>query len=114
MVLNGTGRGGLAKTVADQLAQRGFVVTGQGNAPAALAGASTVTYGTGGQPAGTVVTRWLPGSKLVGSPRLPAGTVQVVLGSAFTRLATPAEVAQAATPATPARPAPRSSARGCA
>lgn len=97
-LLNGTPRNGLAKTVGDQLAALGFVVTAQGNAPAALSGGSTVTFGTGAQPAGTLVSHWVLGSRLIGNPRVPAGTVQVVLGSAFQRLATPAEAAALAVP----------------
>ena len=104
MLLNGTPRNGLAKTVADQLAAAGFVVTGQGNAPAALSGASTVTFGKGGTFAGTLVSHWVLGSRLVGDPKAAPGTVRVVLGSAFRRLATPAEAAAAAKPAT-GRPA---------
>lgn len=100
MLLNGTPRNGLAKTVADQLAAAGFVVTGQGNAPAALRGASTVTFGTGGSLAGTLVSHWVLGSRLVGNPKAAPGTVQVVLGSTFRRLATPAEAAAAAKAAT--------------
>jgi hypothetical protein len=100
MLLNGTPRNGLAKTVADQLAAAGFVVTGQGNAPAALRGASTVTFGSGGSLAGTLVSHWVLGSRLVGNPKAAPGTVQVVLGSTFRRLATPAEAAAAAKAAT--------------
>lgn len=105
-VLNGTSRDGLAKTIGDRLAALGFVVTDQANAPAALAGASTVTFGTGAEPAGTLVSRWVLGSRLIGNPKAPPGSVQVVLGSGFQRLATPAEVAAASRPAvTPTVPA---------
>ncbi|MCW2498340.1 MAG: rane protein [Frankiales bacterium] len=94
-VLNGTSRSFLAKTVGDQLAARGFVVTGQANA-AALTGASTVTFGPGAGPAATVVSHWVLGARAVGSPMAKPGSVQLVLGSSFTRLATPAEAAAAA------------------
>lgn len=100
VVLNGTIRPGLAKTVADQLAAQGFVVTGQGNAPAALAGVPVVSFGTGGQPAGVLVSHWLPGSRLDGNPKLAPGSVQVVLGSSFTQIATPAQAAAAGQPTT--------------
>jgi len=92
-LLNGTSRNGLAKSVGDELAARGFVVTAQGNAPAALAGPSRVVFGPGAAPAATVVSRWVLGSVTVGGPRVARGTVEVTLGSAFQRLATPAEVA---------------------
>jgi hypothetical protein len=95
-VLNGTSRSFLAKTVGDQLAARGFVVTGQANAAAALTGASTVTFGPGAGPAATVVSHWVLGARAVGSPKAKPGSVQLVLGSSFTRLATPAEAAAAA------------------
>ncbi len=98
-LFNGTPRGGLAKKVGDELASRGFVVTAQANAPAALAGASQVTFGAGAEPAATVVSRWVLGSQTRSNPRVPAGTVQVILGSTFTRLASPAEVAVASRPA---------------
>lgn len=114
VLLNGTPRNGLVKTVGDQLAAAGFVVTGQGNAPAALPGASTVTFGTGGSLAGTLVSHWILGSRLVGDPKVAPGTVRVVLGSTFRRLATPAEAAADAKPAagtSPVVPAPKAS--GC-
>jgi hypothetical protein len=112
-LLNGTSRNGLAKTVGDQLAALGFVVTAQANAPAALNGASTVTFGTGAQPAGTLVSHWVLGARLIGNPKVPRGTVQVVLGSAFQRLATPAEAAAAAAPSPAASSAPVASPTGC-
>ena len=102
VVLNGTSRNGLAKTVGDALAALGFTVAGQGNAPAALNGASTVTYGPGDLPAATLVGRWVLGSQLVSSASVAPGSVHVVLGSAFRRLSTPAEVAAAPVPAGPA------------
>lgn len=94
-LLNGTTRNGLAKTVGDQLAAAGFTITSQGNSPRGVAGDSLVQYGPGGLPAGTLVTRWVQGSRLSSNPRLPAGAVQLVLGSGFARLSTPAEVASA-------------------
>jgi hypothetical protein len=98
-VLNGTSRDFLAKTVGDQLAAYGFKVTGQANAPAALSGPSTVTFGPGAGPAATLVSHWVLGSTTVGSAKAPAGSVRLVLGSGFSRLATPAEAAAAARPA---------------
>jgi hypothetical protein len=117
-LLNGTSRNGLAKTVGDQLAALGFRVTGQGNAPAALAGASTVSYGPRALASGTLVSHWVLGSRLVAAPAAPAGSVQVVLGSSFQRLATPAEAAAASDNApaasTPAASgAPATTTAGC-
>ncbi|MGZ6827930.1 MAG: LytR C-terminal domain-containing protein, partial [Mycobacteriales bacterium] len=94
-LLNGTNRSLLAKTVGDQLAADGFHVTAQANAPAALDGASTVAFGPGGEPAATVVAHWVTGAQLVPDAHLARGAVRVVLGSGFSRLATPAEAAAA-------------------
>ena len=107
-LLNGTPRNGLAKAIGDQLAARGFVVTGQGNAPAALAGPSEVAYGPGADAAGELVSHWVVGSTTRRDPKVARGTVQVTLGSAFRRLATPAEAAARNTPT----PAPTPSACG--
>jgi hypothetical protein len=110
VLLNGTDRNGLAKTVGDQLAAQGFVVMAQGNAPAALIGASTVTFGTGAEPAATLLARWVLGARLVGNPRAPRGSLQVVLGSAFQRLASPVEVAAAGRSAPVTRTVPSAAA----
>lgn len=98
-VLNGTNRDMLAKHVGDQLAALGFVVTGQANAPAALAGPSRITFGPGAGPAATLVSHWVPGSTTLGSARAKPGSVVLVLGSSFVRLATPGEAAAAGRPA---------------
>jgi hypothetical protein len=113
VLLNGTSRNGLAKTIGDQLAAQGFVVTAQANAPAALSGASTVSYGPTGAPAATVLSRWVVGSRLVPSPAAPRGSVTVVLGSAFQRLATPAEAAAADRPVATPSAAPAAVPTGC-
>lgn len=94
-VLNGTNRSLLAKHVADALAAQGFRVTGQGNSRTALTGASQVVYGPGATLQARTAALWVPGAAVVPNPRAPRGSVQVVLGSAFTRLATPAEAAAA-------------------
>ncbi len=96
-LLNGTSRNGLAKSIGDQLAARGFVVVEQANAPAALAGASRVAYAAGAAPAATVASHWVLGSQVVVDPAVPRGTVQITLGSGFRRLASPAEAARAVT-----------------
>ncbi|MCW2674142.1 MAG: cell envelope-related transcriptional attenuator [Frankiales bacterium] len=92
-VLNGTNRPLLAKHVADQLAAVGFHVTGQGNAHAGVTGASQVVYGPGASLPARRVSSWVLGSQVVPAPRARRGSVQVVLGSSFARLATPAEAA---------------------
>jgi hypothetical protein len=100
VLLNGTARSGLAKTIGNQLAAAGFTITAQGNSPRAVSGDSLVQYGPGALPAGTLVHRWVQGSRLVPA-KLPAGAVQLVLGSGFGRLSTPAEVAAAGTSTAP-------------
>lgn len=96
VVLNGTPRVGLAKVVAEQLAARGFVVVRQDNYPSAQPGASVVTYAPGAADAATVLAREVAGARVSATGTAPAGTVQVVLGADFRRLATRAEVAAAA------------------
>ena len=71
-LLNGTSRNGLAKAIGDQLAARGFVVTAQANAPAALAGASQVAYGAGAAASAELVTHWVLGSVAASDPACPA------------------------------------------
>lgn len=90
-LLNGAGRDRLAKSVADQLAQRGFRVTHFGNAPRPLAGASRVYYGPTGRPAALLVSAHVLGASVVPVPSAARGAVDVVLGSSFVRLRTPAE-----------------------
>ena len=116
-LLNGTGRNGLARTVGDELARRGFKVAAMGNAPRPLAGASRVYFGPGGRPAATLVAAHVTGALVTPVPTAARGAVDVVLGSAFTRLRTPVEVsayvrkptAPAASPAAPAAPRPAAS-----
>ena len=95
VLLNGTPRNGLAQQVGTQLRQRGFVVVRQDNAPAALAGASVVSYGPGAGRAATVLARNVAGARVEAAPGARAGTLQLVLGGDFRRLATLAEVAAA-------------------
>jgi hypothetical protein len=94
-VLNGTNRALLAKAVGDQLAAQGFHVTGQGNNRVAVNGASQVVFGPGASLLARTTSAWVPGSTLVPAPRAKARSVTLVLGSSFSRLATPAEAAAA-------------------
>ena len=101
LLLNGTTRNGLGRNIGNQLAARGFVVSGTGNAHALLTGPSQVTYGPGALPAAQLVGMHVFGATLVDAPRTARGTLQLVLGSAFARLRTPAEISSLTT-----RPAP--------
>jgi hypothetical protein len=91
-LLNGTGRDKLALAVGNELARRGFRVTAMGNAPRPLAGASRVYYGPTGRPAALLVTAHVPGATVQPVPTAARGALDVVLGSTFVRLRTPAEV----------------------
>lgn len=104
VLLNGTPRPGLAQLVAQQLRARGFLVLRSGNAPAALAGHSVVTYSSGRHDAAEVLARHVLGSRLAGAGPVPPGAVQVVLGGDFRRLATGPELAAAARSDTPSPP----------
>jgi hypothetical protein len=111
-LLNGTGRNGLARTVGNELARRGFRVAGMGNAPKPLTGATRIAFGPGARPAATLVGVHVIGGQLVPVATAPRGSVDVVLGSSFVRLRTAAEV-KAATQAlahpVPVKAAPRPS-----
>ena len=111
LLLNGTPRGGLGKSVGDQLAALTFRVRVIGNAPP-LAGASVVSYGAGAMPSATLLSRTVLGARALSAPRLPKGEVRLVLGSGYVRLRTAAELAQpTSAPARPAAaPAPTSGA----
>ncbi|MCW2605774.1 MAG: LytR family transcriptional regulator, partial [Frankiales bacterium] len=105
-LLNGTPRDGLGRTVGAALAARGFGVLSTGNAPAPLPGPSRVAFGPGGRPAATLLAAHVSGARLVPSPAMPRGAVDLVLGAAFVRLRTPAEVARSVTALTAPAPAP--------
>jgi hypothetical protein len=108
-LLNGTVRNGLARTVGNELARRGFRVAGMGNAPKPLAGATRISFGPGARTAATLVGVHVIGARLVPVATAPRGSVDVVLGSSFVRLRNAAEVkamtAALAHPVTPVRAA---------
>jgi hypothetical protein len=109
-LLNGTPRSGLARAVGNELARRGFRVSGMGNAPAALTGGSVIAFGPGGRPAATLLSAHVIGGQLLPVAKAPAGSVTVTLGSTFVRLRKPAEVSaytrDLGKPAAVPRPAP--------
>ncbi|MDP3712093.1 MAG: LytR C-terminal domain-containing protein [Mycobacteriales bacterium] len=122
-LLNGTARDGLGRTLGDALATRGFQVKSTGNAPKSLSGPSKVYFGPGARPAAQLVAIHVIGAELSPVPTAPKGAVDLVIGSGFARLRTPAEVktftarvlagtAPTAAPGTPATSAPRPT--GCA
>ncbi|MGY1718753.1 MULTISPECIES: LytR C-terminal domain-containing protein [unclassified Blastococcus] len=109
-VLNATDQGGLAQTVADELAARGFTVSEVANDPSSreVEGVGEVRHGSPGNDAARFLAVHAPG---VGDYRDTRATavVDLVLGPEFTfpdSLATPEEVETALT-------APESAAEDC-
>ncbi|QMU79921.1 LytR C-terminal domain-containing protein [Streptacidiphilus sp. PB12-B1b] len=107
-VYNATNQAGLAGRTAALLRQRGFTIGTIGNAPAPLqnkvVGPAQVTGGAAGAKAMAVLRSEVTGAKPVTDQRKDA-TVDLVLGNAFTALATPAQAAQALALATAPSPA---------
>lgn len=109
-VYNATPRGGLAKAAADELKKRGFTIGKVGNAPAAydkkVAGAGILL----GAP--TAANGMLPvlGTQLTGAtPKTDArktADVDLILGTAFKKLNTPAAAQTALAALTKPAPAP--------
>ncbi|MBB2900898.1 hypothetical protein FHR75_001686 [Kineococcus radiotolerans] len=84
-VLNGTGRRGLAATVAGELRARGFVVPDVGNAPAATGPATAVvTYPEASLAQAVTVGARFPGAQLVADPAATAVTLS--LGDGYQNL----------------------------
>ena len=110
-VYNATGHAGLAGRTAQLLKQRGFTIGTIGNAPAPLqnkvTGTAQVTGGSAGTKAMAVLRSEVAGATPVTDQRKDA-SVDLVIGNAFTALATPAQAAQALALAT--GPAPSASA----
>lgn len=117
-LLNGTDRDGLGKSLGDLLAARGFRVKSTGNAPKAVAGASKVYFGPGARPAAQLLAIHVIGAELAPVPTAPAGAVDLVIGSGFARLRTPAEVkaftARVLAGTAPAPTTPSARPSGCA
>jgi hypothetical protein len=115
-VLNATPRSGLAKTVGDEMASRGFHVVAIGNdtAKRAVTAPAEVRYGKGGAAAALTVAAQVPGAVPVLDKRSGA-SVDLVLGSGYTSLRSPAQASAAATPVRPATatPTPTGRASGC-
>ena len=101
IVLNGTQRAGLAKSVAAQLKTRGFAITTVTNDTVDTASVTQVRYGPRLATAAKLVQLYLPGSRLQPNAS-QATTVTVSLGSTYSRLSTNAAVAKAKRTVTPA------------
>jgi hypothetical protein len=95
-VYNSTDRHGLAASTANVLKQRGFTIGKVTNDPlkANLAVAAQIRGGASGSPAMRVVAAEVPGSQLQPDTRAD-GSVDLVLGTGFTALASPDQVSAA-------------------
>ncbi len=98
-VYNATARGGLAKTTADDLASRGFKVAKFANAPdpynAKVTASALVVAGPAGEAAAREAGTQVAGSQVKIDPKRKGKTVDLMIGNAFARLASPADAAKA-------------------
>jgi len=107
-VLNGSGVNGAAATTLAALEKDGFVGAGTANNPSGQVPTSEIRYPTGGAAAASLLGSYDPGAHLVVDDTVASGTVEFVLGRAFTGLITPTTAAPSAS-STPAAPAPQPS-----
>ena len=80
-VLNGSGVTGAAATAATTLANAGFVASSGGNAGST--GTTTVRHHSGDEAAAALVAAQVPGAAVTVDDSVPAGTVQLVIGSDY-------------------------------
>jgi ferredoxin-like protein FixX len=92
-IYNSTSRPGLARSVADQLAARKFLVGGVGNTTSSYRGVALVVSGAAGQSAAFSVQRNVPGSDYVQDGRTDP-SVDVIITGDFKELAKPELVDQ--------------------
>ncbi|WP_035864177.1 LytR C-terminal domain-containing protein [Kitasatospora cheerisanensis] len=108
-VLNATGKSGLAAHTADELRKRGFQVGTVGNAPSALdkkvPGTAQVLSGPGGLGAATLLVSQVASATSSEDARTD-GSVDFVIGDAFTALADPTQAAAALAELTKPSPSP--------
>jgi len=105
-VLNGSGVNGAAATTLAALEKDGFVGAGTANNPSGQISTSEIRYPTGNAAAASLLGTYDPGVHLVVDDTVTAGTVEFVLGRAFTGLVTPT-TATPSPPSPPATPAPQ-------
>ena len=105
-VLNGSGVNGAAATTLAALEKDGFVGAGTANNPSGQIPTSEIRYPTGNAAAASLLGTYDPGAHLVVDDAVASGTVEFVLGRAFTGLITPTTAAPSS-PSTPATPAPQ-------
>lgn len=96
MVLNGSSGADLASQAAASLTSRGFNVVGTGYAATTGYTSSVIQYATAADlPSARTLKQQFLSVTLQRDPSLAPGTVQVILGSSFTKLAPPRQTAQA-------------------
>jgi LCP family protein required for cell wall assembly len=96
MVLNGADGANLTSEAASALTSRGFSVVGTGYAATSSYTRSVIQYATAADlPAANTLKQQFSSVALQLDPSLTAGTVQVILGSSFTKLAPPRQTAKA-------------------
>jgi len=96
MVLNGSSGTDLTSQAAAALTSRGFTVVGQGYAATTTYTTSVIQYASAADlPSARTMKQQFSSVTLQLDPSLAAGTVQVILGSSFTKLAPPRQTAQA-------------------
>ncbi|MCF6743566.1 LytR family transcriptional regulator [Blastococcus sp. KM273128] len=97
-VFNATDQGGLAQTVADELAGRGFTISEVANDPTTrvVEGAGEVRHGSPGRDAARFLGVYAPGVSYYPDTRATA-VVDLVLGPEFPGVAPPEEVEAALT-----------------
>jgi LytR cell envelope-related transcriptional attenuator len=92
-IYNSTSRPGLARTVADQLAARKFLVGAVGNTTSSYRGVALIVSGAAGQSAAFTVQRNVPGSDYVQDGRTDP-SVDVIITGDYKELAKPELVDQ--------------------
>jgi hypothetical protein len=91
-VLNSTNRTGIAKTTAAVLAKDGFKIVTYGNdTPHPLViGVAEIRFTTDQKPGATLLSYYLPGSRMVPLAATSDSKLVLALGSTFTKVSTPA------------------------
>jgi hypothetical protein len=95
-VYNGSGTSGLAATAAADLRAKGFTVPTTGNADSMTHAQTEIRYASGDDALAATVAAAIPGATTKQDPSATSGTVQLVLGSNFTKVGTPVQAAAAA------------------
>lgn len=89
-VLNGSGASGLAAKAAAELRAQGFVIGGTGNADSMKYTQTQIRYAAGDDALAHTLAAQVPGATLQQATNATSGTLQLVLGSDFTRIGAPA------------------------